>query len=52
MQPISEFDFKNYNEVIFYSYFYRIGVDIVEVVIPVILLKDHGDQRHYVQFII
>ena len=30
---------------------FRIGADIVEQDIQVILRRDHGDPRHYVQFI-
>ena len=47
--PIKDFDYKTYDKVLLFLF--RIGVDIVEVDIPVISLKDLGDRKHYVQFI-
>jgi len=47
--PIKDFDYRTYDKVILFIF--RIGVDIVEVVIQVILHKDLGALKPYVQFI-
>jgi hypothetical protein len=47
--PIKDFDYLTYEKVNFILF--RIGVDIVDADIPVILLKDLGDLKPYALFI-
>jgi hypothetical protein len=47
--PIKDFDYRTYDKV--NLLIFRIGADIVEVVIQVILRKDLGAPKPYVQFI-
>ena len=47
--PIKDFDYKTYDKVILFLF--RIGADIVEVVILAISLKDLGDLKPCVPFI-
>lgn len=47
--PIKDFDYKTYDKVILLIF--RIGADIVEADIQVILHKDLGAPKPYVRFI-